>query len=174
MTRDQRVQADLEKATALVAKIRPYIEKFNSSDYISALANGDICLALGYSGDILQARSRAQESKNGIRVDYIIPKEGTLISFDSFAIPNDAPHPEAAFAFINYMMRPEVAAKNSNYVYYANGNKDSQPLLNKDILGDPAVYPDAAILQRLFTLRPREPGPQRLINRLWTNLKAGT
>jgi putrescine transport system substrate-binding protein len=167
---DSKNQADIEKAGALVQSIRPYIQKFHSSEYINALANGDICLALGYSGDIFQASDRAAE---GVDVEYIIPKEGALMWFDSMVIPKDAPHVEEAHAFINYMMKPEVAAKNSNYVYYANGNIDSQQYLNEDVMGDPAIYPDQETLDRLFTSTTYDPKIQRVITRLWTNLKAG-
>jgi putrescine transport system substrate-binding protein len=153
--------------------VRPYIQKFNSSEYINALANGDICVAVGYSGDILQARDRAAEAENGVTIDYLIPKEGALMWFDSFVIPADAPHPDAAHAFINYMMKPEVAAANSNYVYYANGNKDSQPLLNEDVIKDPAIYPDEETLGRLFTSTTYDPKSQRVLTRLWTSLKSG-
>jgi putrescine transport system substrate-binding protein len=169
---DSKEPADIEKAGELLKTIRPFIQKFNSSEYINALANGDICLAMGYSGDILQARDRASEAKNGVTVDYIIPKEGALMWFDSFVIPKDAPHPEAAHAFINFMEKPEIAARNSNFVYYANGNKDSQPLLNEDVIGDKAIYPDEATLQRLFTSTTYPPKAQRVLTRLWTNLKA--
>jgi putrescine transport system substrate-binding protein len=171
---DSKDPADIEKAGALLEKIRPYIQKFNSSEYINALATGDICLALGYSGDILQARNRADEAKAGVNIGYIIPKEGALMWFDSFVIPKDAPHPDAALAFINYMMKPDVAAKNSDYVFYANGNKDSQPLLSKDVSGDPSIYPADEVMQRLFTTTPYDPKVQRVITRLWTNLKAGS
>ncbi|MEX0851903.1 MAG: polyamine ABC transporter substrate-binding protein [Bauldia sp.] len=170
---DSKDTADIEKAGAMLQAIRPYIQKFHSSEYINALANGDICLAVGYSGDILQARDRAAEADNGVNIEYLIPKEGGLMWFDSFVIPVDAPHPEAAHAFIDYMMRPEIAAQNSNYVYYANGNKDSQPLLADDVIGDPAIYPDEETLGRLFTSTTYEPKVQRVITRLWTNLKAG-
>jgi putrescine transport system substrate-binding protein len=169
---DSKEPADIEKAGELLKTIRPYIQKFNSSEYINALANGDICLAMGYSGDVLQARDRASEANNGVTVDYIIPKEGALMWFDSFVIPKDAPHPEAAHAFINFMEKPEIAARNSNFVYYANGNKDSQPLLNEDVIGDKAIYPDEATLQRLFTSTTYPPKAQRVLTRLWTNLKA--
>jgi putrescine transport system substrate-binding protein len=169
---DSKDPADIEKAGELLKKVRPYIQKFNSSEYINALANGDICLAMGYSGDVLQARDRASEAKAGVTVDYIIPKEGALMWFDSFVIPKDAPHPEEALAFINFMEKPEIAARNSNFVYYANGNKDSQPLLNEDVSGDKAIYPDDATMHRLFTSTTYEPKVQRVITRLWTNLKA--
>jgi putrescine transport system substrate-binding protein len=170
---DSKETADIEQAGEVLQAIRPYIQKFHSSEYINALANGDICLAVGYSGDVLQARDRAAEADNGVTVEYLIPKEGALMWFDSFVIPADAPHPDEAHAFINFMMKPEIAAKNSNYVYYANGNLDSQPLLEEDVIGDPAIYPDADTLSRLFTSTSYPPPVQRIITRLWTNLKAG-
>ncbi len=149
--------ADIEKAGELLKSIRPYIQKFESSEYINDLANGDICLALGYSGDILQARDRAAEANNGVDVEYVIPKEGALMWFDSFVIPADAPHPDAALAFINFMMRPEIAAANSNYVFYANGNLDSQPLLGEDVIGDEAIYPDQPTLDQSIHQHPLRP-----------------
>jgi putrescine transport system substrate-binding protein len=169
---DSKDLEDIKAAEELIKPIRPYIQKFDSSNYIEALANGDICVAMGYSGDVLQARDRAEEADNGVNVDYIIPKEGALMWFDSFVIPVDAPHPDEAHAFINFMMKPEIAAKNSNYVYYANGNKDSQPLLNEDVIGDKKIYPDEATLNRLFTSTSYPDKVQRQITRLWTNLKA--
>ena len=129
----------IEEAGALLEKIRPYVTSFNSSGYINALADGDACLAVGWSGDVLQARDRAAEANNGVTVEYAIPVEGALMWFDQLAIPADAPHPENALAFINYIMRADVAAKASNYVYYANGNLASQELLNEDVIGDPAI-----------------------------------
>ena len=170
---DSKDPADIEKAGELLQKVRPYIQKFHSSEYINALANGDICLALGYSGDIFQASDRAAEADNGVTVDYIIPKEGALMWFDSMVIPKDAPHPDAAHQFINFMMRPEIAARNSNYVFYANGNIDSQDLLSEDVAGDPAIYPDQETLDRLFTSTTYDPKIQRIVTRLWTSLKAG-
>jgi putrescine transport system substrate-binding protein len=166
--------ADLEKAGALLKTIRPNIRKFHSSEYINALANGDICLAVGYSGDILQARDRAAGSKRKVKhvIAYSIPKEGALMWFDSFVIPKDARNADNAHAFINFMMRPEVAAKNSNFVNYANGNKDSIPLLNKEVREDPGVYPDDATLKKLFTTTAYEPAVQRVATRIWTEVKS--
>src|SRR3546814_3174234 len=110
-----------------------------SSYLINALAYGDICLAVGWSGDVLQARDRAVEANNGVTVNYVAPDEGALMWFDQMAIPADSPHPDNAHAFINFIMRPEVAAKASNYVYYANGNKASQEFLNEEVINDPAI-----------------------------------
>ena len=165
--------ADLERAADLLEKIRPSVRKFHSSEYINALATGEICLAVGWSGDILQARNRAREAKNGIEIGYAIPKEGAQMWFDSFAIPKDAPHPAEALAFINFMLDPQVAAKNSNFVAYANGNLASQKYIDKAVLDDPGVYPDAATIAKLYTVRAWDPRAQRLINRLWTRVKTG-
>jgi putrescine transport system substrate-binding protein len=170
---DSKDPADIEKAGELLLSIRPYVQKFHSSEYINALANGDICVAVGYSGDVLQARDRAAEADNGVNVEYIIPKEGALMWADSFSIPADAPNPDEAHEFIDFMMKPEIAAKNSNYVYYANGNVDSQPMLNEDVIGDPAIYPDEETLNNLFTTTTYPPRVQRVLTRTWTNLKSG-
>lgn len=170
---DSKDQADIEKAGDLLLSIRPYILKFHSSDYIDALANGDICLAVGYSGDVFIARNRAGEAGAGVAIEYVIPKEGAAMWFDSFIIPADAPHPEEAYAFIDYMLRPEVAAANSNYVFYANGNKDSQSLLEEDIIGDPAIYPGQETLDNLYTTTPYDAKVQRIVTRVWTKVKSG-
>jgi putrescine transport system substrate-binding protein len=164
---------DLKKAAELLKTIRPYVQKFHSSEYINALANGDICLAVGYSGDVLQARSRAEEAGDTVHVAYSIPKEGALMWFDSFVIPKDAPHYENALTFINFMEDPENAARNSNYVFYANGNIDSQPHLDKEVIEDPAIYPSQATLEKLYTTTAYEPQVQRLVTRLWTDIKTG-
>jgi putrescine transport system substrate-binding protein len=164
---------DIEKATALLQSIRPYVLKFHSSEYINALANGDICLAVGYSGDVLQARDRAAEAGQGVEVAYSIPKEGALMWFDQMAIPADAPHPDEAHAFINFMLRPESAAKASNFVFYANGNKASQPLINKEVIEDTAIYPDQATVEKLYTRQPYDPKTQRLVTRAWTTITTG-
>jgi len=164
----------IEEAGALLEKIRPYVTSFNSSAYINALADGDACLALGWSGDILQARDRAAEANNGVAVEYAIPVEGALMWFDQLAIPADAPHPENALAFIDYIMRADVAAKASNYVYYANGNLASQALLNEDVIGDPAIYPTAESVEHLYVTTPYGPREQRTVTRLWTKIKTGS
>jgi putrescine transport system substrate-binding protein len=166
-------QADLEKAAAAVAKVVPYVRKFHSSEYLSALATGEICLVVGWSGDIMQARSRAEESKNGIRIGYSIPKEGAQMFFDNLAIPADAQHVAEAYELINYLYRPDVAAKNSNFLSYANGNLASQKLIDPKVLNDKGVYPDAAIMKTLFVITARDPATQRIINRLWTRVKTG-
>jgi putrescine transport system substrate-binding protein len=170
---DSHEQADLEKAADLLMKVRPYIRKFHSSEYINALANGDICLAVGFSGDIFQARDRAAEAKAGVTVDYSIPAQGAQMWFDMLAIPADAPHVAEAHEFINYMMKPEVIAKASNHVFYANGNKASQQFLDKEVLEDTAIYPTDEVMQKLFTVTPFEAKEQRVLTRLWTKVVTG-
>ena len=166
-------QADLEKAAAVVTKIRPYVRKFHSSEYLSALATGEICLVLGWSGDVMQARGRAAEAKNNIEIGYAIPKEGAQMFFDNLAIPADAKNVDEAYALINYLYRPDVAARNSDFLSYANGNLASQKLINPTIFNDKNIYPDEATLQKLFVITARDPATQRIINRLWTRIKTG-
>jgi putrescine transport system substrate-binding protein len=166
-------QADLEKAADLVLKIRPYVRKFHSSEYLSALATGEICFVVGWSGDIMQARSRAAEAKSDIEIGYTIPKEGAQMFFDNLAIPADAQHVTEAYELINYLYRPEIAAKNSDFLSYANGNLASQKLIDPKILNDKNIYPDDATLKKLFVITARDPATQRIINRLWTKVKTG-
>jgi putrescine transport system substrate-binding protein len=165
--------ADLEKAADLVSQVRPYVRKFHSSEYLSALATGEICLVVGWSGDVMQSRSRALEAKNGIEIGYSIPKEGAQMFFDNLAIPADAQHVAEAHELINYLYRPDVAAKNSNFLSYANGNLASQKLVDPKILNDKNIYPDEATLSKLFVITARDPATQRIINRLWTKVKTG-
>ncbi|MEN3792636.1 polyamine ABC transporter substrate-binding protein [Fulvimarina sp. MAC3] len=164
---------DLQKAEDLLLKIKPYIRKFNSSEYITALANGDICMAHGWSGDVLQARDRAKDAGQGVEIQYVIPKEGAVIWVDNMAIPADAPHPEAAQKFVNYMMRPEVIAKATNVVNYANGNAAADEFVDPEILNDPGVYPDEETRKRLFAVESKGPREQRLETRLWTRVVTG-
>jgi putrescine transport system substrate-binding protein len=167
------VQADLEKAADLLAKVRPSVRKFNSSEYLNALATGEICLVVGWSGDVKQAQKRAAEAKGSVQVGYAIPAGGAQMFFDNFAIPKDAKNVAEAHAFIDYMLRPEVAAKNSNFLGYANGNLASQPLLDKAVLGDRTVYPDAETMKSLYLVIAHDQKTQRLLNRLWTKVKIG-
>ena len=166
-------QPDLDKAADLVTRVRPYVRKFHSSEYLSALATGEICFVVGWSGDIKQAQSRAAESKNGIEIGYAIPKEGAQMFFDNLAIPADARNVAEAYELINYLYRPDVAAKNSDFLSYANGNLASQKLIDPKIFNDKTVYPDEATLNRLFVITARDAPTQRTINRLWTRVKTG-
>jgi putrescine transport system substrate-binding protein len=166
-------QADLEKAADLVAKVRPAVRKFHSSEYLNALATGDICLVLGFSGDVKQAQKRAVEAKNGVEIGYAIPRDGTQLWFDNLAIPKDAEHPNEAHALINYLLKPEVAAKNSNFIAYANGNAASRQFIEPAILNDPGIYPEAEMMARLYTISAHDQKTQRIMNRLWTRVKTG-
>ena len=164
----------ITKTEPILQAIRPYVQKFHSSEYISALANGEICVAFGWSGDILQSRDRAAEADNGIEIAYNAPSEGALMWFDQMAIPVDAPNPEGAHAFLNFILDAQNMAAASNYVYYANGNKASQEFLLEDVIGDTAIYPDAATLETLYTKGPYDARTQRFVTRMWTRIKSGT
>jgi len=164
---------DLEKAADLVAKVRPSVRKFHSSEYLNALATGEICLVIGWSGDIKQAQKRAAEAKNGVEIRYSIPDGRAQMWFDNLAIPKDAAHVEEAHAFINYLQDPHVAAKNTNFISYPNGNLASQKYIDKTILNDPTIYPPPQTMARLFTISANDPRTQRVMNRLWTRVKTG-
>jgi putrescine transport system substrate-binding protein len=171
---DSKDAKDLEAGGKVYSAVRPFAKTFNSSAYIDDLANGDICITIGWSGDILQAKNRAEEAKNGVNVEYIIPKEGTYMWFDNLAIPADAKNVDEAHAFINYLMKPEVIAKASNYVQYANGNLASQKFIDKEILENPSIYPSEEVTKKLFTISPYGPKEQRVLNRIWTQIKTGS
>ena len=164
----------IAKVEPVLMAVRPYIQKFHSSEYINALANGDICVAVGWSGDVLQARDRAAEADNGVEVAYNAFREGSLMWFDQMAIPVDAPNPEGAHVFLNFIMDAQNMADASNYVYYANGNAASQEFLVEDVIGDPAIYPGEETVENLYTKSPYDPRVQRTVTRLWTKIKSGT
>lgn len=164
----------LAKAEPVLSAVAPYVQKFHSSEYINALANGDICVAFGWSGDILQARDRADEADNGVEIAYNAVREGSLMWFDQMAIPVDAPNPDGAHKFLNFMLDAKNAAAASNYVYYANGNKASQEFLVEDVSGDPAIYPSDEAMEKLYTQTPYPPRVQRIVTRMWTKVKSGT
>jgi putrescine transport system substrate-binding protein len=170
---DSKAEADIRRAADALFRIRTHVRKFHSSEYINALANGEICMAVGYSGDILQARKRAEEAKNNIEIQYIIPKEGALMWFDSFAIPADARNVDEAHAFVNYMLRPDIAARNSNFVNYATGNLPARDLVRTEVRNNPGVYPDEATFRRLFTNTAFDERIQRVVTRQWTRVKTG-
>ncbi|KIC50165.1 polyamine ABC transporter substrate-binding protein [Tateyamaria sp. ANG-S1] len=174
MPSDAKDKDSLAKAEEVLMAVRPHIQKFHSSEYINALANGDICVAFGWSGDILQARDRAAEAENGVEIAYTAPTEGALMWFDQMAIPADAPNPEGAHKFLNFIMDAQNMAQASNYVYYANGNAASKEFLLEDVIGDTAIYPDEAALENLYTVTPWEARDQRNLTRTWTKIKSGT
>lgn len=164
---------DLVAAEAVLLKIRPYIRNINSSEYIEALANGDLCLSLGYSGDVLQSRDRAHEANKGIDVKYFVPKEGTILWFDMLAVPKDAPHSASAYAFLNYVMQPEVMASISNFKRFANANAASTPLIDKSVTGDPVIYPTPEERKRLSVQLADSSDQTRAITRAWQRFKTG-
>jgi putrescine transport system substrate-binding protein len=165
--------AVIEKVLPLLKAVRPYLTNFHSSQYIDGLANGDTCLAIGYSGDVVQARDRAAEAGNGVNIAYAIPKEGAPLWFDMLAIPKDARHVDEAHAYINYLLDPQVMANNSNYIAYPNAVPKAKELMSKEITGDPTIYPPAEVEARLFTLKVRSPQVNDLYTRIWTELKTG-
>jgi putrescine transport system substrate-binding protein len=164
---------DIHRAANLLAAMRPYVKKFHSSEYINALANGDICLAVAWSGDAFQAKSRAAEANNGVNIAYVIPKEGTLMSLDSIAIPKDAPHVEEAYAFIDFLLRPDIAARNTNATNFANGVLASRDKVAPDILNNKSIYPDITTMKRLFTVTSYDQAVQKYVTREWTRVKTG-
>ena len=164
---------DLAAAEAVLKAVRPYIKNFHSSAYIEQLANGEICLTLGWSGDVLQAKARAEEAANGVEIDYNIPKEGAVMFFDQMAIPKDAKHPKNAHLFINYLLRSEIAARNSNYIAFANANKEATSLVDAAITGNPNVYPPADLMAKLVPDMPESAEFSRALNRSWTTVKTG-
>ncbi len=170
---DSHDAGDLAKAQELMMKIRPSVRKFHSSEYINGLANGDICLAVGFSGDMFIAQTRANEAKQNVHIDYALPKEGAQMWFDVMAIPADSQHVAEAHEFLNYMLRPDVIAKASNFISYANGNKPSIPLIDKAITGNPSIFPDDATMAKLYTVTPWAPKEQRVLTRAWTTIVTG-
>ena len=169
---------DLAQVEDLLLKVRPSIRYIHSSQYINDLANGEICVAVGYSGDMLQARDRAAEAAEAnkstpVVIKYSVPKEGTIIWFDMMGIPKDAPHPNNAHAFINYILKPEVAASISNFVNYANGNAAATAMVDEAVRNDPGVYPPAEVKAKLFPDLSETQEFTRLLNRTWTRFRTG-
>ena len=166
-------EEDYKKAEAKLMKIRPYVTYFHSSKYITDLANGNICVAAGFSGDVFQAKSRAQEAGKGVKIAYTVPKEGGNLWFDMLAIPADSKNVKAASAFINYLLDPKVIAKVSDEVGYANPNPASGEFMDQEIRTDEAVYPSQEVLDRLYVNSELPPKVQRLMTRSWTKVKSG-
>jgi len=156
----------------LMSAIRPHITKFHSSNYINDLANGDICFAVGWSGDILMAGDRAAEADNGVTVEYVIPKEGAPLWFDMLAIPADAANVDNAHKFLNYILRPEVIAAVTDYVWYANPNATASGLIDEEILAHPGIYPSDEAKANLFTFEVLPPKVTRTMNRVWTDIRS--
>ncbi len=164
---------DAAAAEDTLLKIRPFIRNINSSEYIEALANGDLCVAVGYNGDILQARDRARDANKGVDVKYVVPKEGSILWFDMLAIPKDAPHPDAAYSYINYIMEPKVTADITNFKRFANANAASAPYVLDSVKNDPGIYPPPELRQKLAVQLADSPDQTRAITRLWQKFKTG-
>ncbi len=162
-----------DQAQPLLMKVREHVTYFHSSKYINDLANGDICMAIGWSGDVVQAATRAEEAENGVNVQYVIPKEGAGLWFDMIAIPADAPNVENAHIFINYLLRADVIAEITNYVWYANPNSASYDLVDKEITGDTSIYPDTKTKKKLYTFDVLPPKYDRIMNRILTKMRTG-
>jgi putrescine transport system substrate-binding protein len=164
---------DLAAAEKVLMSIRPYVKYVNSSKYIEDLANGEVCLAMGWSGDVLQSRDRANEAGKGITIKYLIPREGAVMFFDMLAIPNDAKHVKNAHLFIDFLMRPEIAAKNTNYVNYANSNAASLALVSDEVKNDRGIYPSDETKTKLVPDLAESPQFTRQLTRTWTRFKTG-
>ncbi|KMM95729.1 MULTISPECIES: polyamine ABC transporter substrate-binding protein [Pseudomonas] len=164
---------DYKEAEKTLMSVRPYVTYFHSSKYISDLANGNICVAIGFSGDVFQAKARAEEAKKGVNIAYIVPKEGGALWFDMLAIPKDSSNVKQAHTFINYLLKPEVIAQVSDYVGYANPNPAADKVMDESIRTDEAVYPTQAVLDKTYVSTELPPKVQRLMTRTWTKVKTG-
>ena len=165
--------ADVAAASEVLRGIRPFIRYIDTAQYMTDLANGSICFALGWSGDVERARNRSREASNGVNLVYLLPREGAVLTVDMIGIPADAPHPQNALLWLNYLMRPDVAAGITNFINYPNGNLASLALIHDDIKNDNAVYPDATIRTRLVTPTAVPLEYSRLITREWTRFRTG-
>ena len=170
---DSKRPEDLDKAVGVLTKIRPHVRKWHSSEYINDLANGDACLAFGYSGDIKQAAARAEEAGRGVTVEYAIPREGALVWVDAWAIPADAPNVANAHRFLDFVLRPDIAAQNTNFIGYANAVPSSRTMIDPAIRDDATIYPPDEIRKRFYTITPADRAYDRLRTRAWTRVTTG-
>lgn len=164
---------DYQRAAEHLARIKPHVRQFHSSQYINDLATGEICVAYGYSGDVGIAKARAGEAGNGVNLLYVIPKEGTALWFDSLVIPKDAKNVDSAHRFIDFVLRPEIIAAITNTVTYPNANREATALVDEGLRQDPNVYPPEGVMARMFTELPKPPAIERLMTRLFTKVKTG-
>ncbi|WP_369958387.1 polyamine ABC transporter substrate-binding protein [Pseudomonas benzenivorans] len=165
---------DYDKATELLLKIRPHVRYFHSAKYMTDIANGNICVAVGYSGSFYQFANRAKEAGNGVVIDWRLPKEGAPLWFDSFAIPASAQNVEEAHEFLNNLLDPQVVAPISTFLGYPNPNKSSMPLVSAEIRDNPDLTPTAEAQKTLYVLKPLPQKAERLRTRAWTRIKSGT
>lgn len=170
---ESREAADFEAAAAALQAVRPHIRYFHSSQYINDLANGDVCVSVGWSGDVFIAQARAAEAANGHEIAYVIPKEGAQQWFDMMAIPVDAPNPDAAHQFINFVMDAQITADITNYVWYANANTASMSLVDPEITANPGIFPTPEAKDNLWVAQVYEAKLDRVLTRLWTSVTTG-
>jgi putrescine transport system substrate-binding protein len=164
---------DLAAVEAALKKVRPFVRYFHSSQYINDLANGEICVAIGWSGDVLQARDRAREAGKSAEILFATPKEGAMLTFDMLAIPADAPHPDNAHRFIDFLMREDVAADFMNSRRYPSGNLAATALVGPELRVDPIVFPPPDVVARLRPHRAESLTYTRYANRTWTRIRTG-
>ena len=162
---------DYRQAEKLLLAVRPYIRAFDSSEYMNGLANSEFCISMSWSGDYATSRARARAAGVDVQLAFTVPKEGANGSFDAWLIPADAPHPQAAHEFLNFMLEPRVIAAITNEIHYANDNRAADAYVNPEILNDPTIYPTPAIEVRLYTAREAGPALERLRTRTWTRIK---
>jgi len=164
---------DYKAALELLKKIRPYIRQFSSASYIDELAVGDLCMVYGFSGDVMIARRRAQEAKKNYEINYFIPKGGAPAWFDLMVIPKDAPHPDEAHAFINYIETPQVHAAITNTMFYPNANREARKSVSPEVANNPMIYPPPEVAKTLYVIKAQPLNIQRLQTRMWAELKSG-
>lgn len=164
---------DYQQAMQFLATLRDNVTYFHNSKYISDLSAGDICVAIGWSGDIMQAANAAKLANNGVQINYFVPKEGAIISFDVWAIPKDAKNVDLAHIFLNYLLEPKVIANNTNTIFYPNANIDSINYLLPEIKNNPAIYPSDEVIERLFIVKEQSAKIDKIMVRLWTRLLSG-
>ncbi|MCW8278496.1 polyamine ABC transporter substrate-binding protein [Pseudomonas sp. PCH199] len=165
---------DYKKAEQALLKIRPYVQYFHASKYISDLANGNVCAVIGFNGDIVQAAASAKEAKNGIDIAYSIPDEGSTLWFDMVVMPKSAPHEKNGYTYMNYLLQPQVIANISNTIHYANPNSAADEFVVPAVKQDLAIYPPKTVMDKLFTVEDLPAPIARLATRLWTKLKTNT
>ena len=162
---------DYKKAEQLILAVRPYIRTFDSTEYMNGMANGEFCIAMSWSGDYATIKARARAAGVNLPLAFTIPKEGANASEDALLIPSDAPHPEAAHRFLNYLLEPRVIAQITNDIHYANDNRAADPYVDPQILNDPAVYPPPEVRARLYHSAEVSPALERIRTRTWTRIK---
>ncbi len=165
--------AEWAKLAEALAPVRPYVATFDNANYLTTLPNGEACAVNNWSGDYGVAKTRAAEAGLDVNLAYFVPETGSPAWFDLWSIPADSPSPENAHLFIDYMLRPDVAAACTNYTGYANANKAATALVDPAIASDPAVYPDELTLSRMYTPKPQTADQETQLNRVWAEIKSG-